>query len=73
EGGDQDGIFRMLAKRRTDRVLPDAWGGYMDAGDWDRNAQHPAAMWLLLAASAMLGCLLALALRPWFTRGLNKN
>ncbi|HOW68199.1 MAG TPA: MFS transporter [Candidatus Paceibacterota bacterium] len=36
---------------------------------WD----SPAAMWLLLAASAMLGCLLALALRPWFTRGLNKN
>jgi endoglucanase len=48
EGGGQDGIFKMLAKSRTDRVLPDAWGGHMDAGDWDRNTAHPAAMWLLV-------------------------
>jgi len=48
EGGGQDGLFRMLAARRTDRLLPDAWGGHMDAGDWDRNTAHPAAMWNLL-------------------------
>ena len=27
-------------KGRTDAVVPDAWGGYMDAGDWDRRIQH---------------------------------
>ena len=48
EGGDQDGIFKMLAEKRTDRLLPQAWGGHMDAGDWDRNSRHPAAMWLLV-------------------------
>ncbi len=48
EGAGQDGIFEMLAKNRTDRLLPDAWGGHMDAGDWDRNTAHPAAMWSLV-------------------------
>ena len=48
EGNGQDGIFKMLAKRRTERLVPDAWGGHMDAGDWDRNSAHPAAMWVLL-------------------------
>ena len=48
DGGDQDGIFRVLAKGRTDRLLPDAWGGHKDAGDWDRNTAHPAAMWFLV-------------------------
>lgn len=48
EGGDQDGLFKMLAEKRTDRLLPEAWGGHMDAGDWDRNSRHPAAMWLLV-------------------------
>ena len=48
EGGGQDGIFKMLAEKRTDRLLPEAWGGHMDAGDWDRNSRHPAAMWLLV-------------------------
>ena len=42
------GYFDMLAQRRTERLLPDAWGGHMDAGDWDRNSAHPAAMWLLV-------------------------
>jgi endoglucanase len=32
----------------TDRVLPDAWGGYQDAGDWDRNMAHIAASYMLL-------------------------
>ena len=48
ESGSQDGAFEMLMKQRTDTLLPDAWGGYMDAGDWDRNTNHPAAMWLLV-------------------------
>jgi endoglucanase len=48
ETGSQDGAFQMLMQRRTDRLLSDAWGGHMDAGDWDRNTQHPAAMWILL-------------------------
>ena len=37
-GTDKDN-FGNLVKGRTDAVVPDAWGGYMDAGDWDRRAQ----------------------------------
>jgi endoglucanase len=48
EGNGQNGLFRMLAQRHTERLVPDAWGGHMDAGDWDRNSAHPAAMWLLV-------------------------
>ncbi len=40
--------FKELMTRRTDRLVPEAWGGHMDAGDWDRNSAHPAAMWVLL-------------------------
>lgn len=33
----------------TDRVAPDSyWGGYMDAGDWDRRIQHVEVSSLLL-------------------------
>ncbi len=35
-----DGIFETLVARASDEVLPDAWGGYYDAGDWDRRIQH---------------------------------
>lgn len=36
---------------RTDRVAPDTyWGGYMDAGDWDRRIQHVEVAALLLDA-----------------------
>ncbi len=48
DGVDQDGIFLVLAKGRTERLLPEAWGGHKDAGDWDRNTSHPAAMWFLV-------------------------
>ena len=48
EADGQDDIFKMLMAKRTDRLLPQAWGGHMDAGDWDRNSRHPAAMWLLI-------------------------
>lgn len=27
------------------KTCPDAWGGYMDAGDWDRRSQHLVATW----------------------------
>lgn len=38
-GTDKDN-FGNLVKGRTETVLPNAWGGYMDAGDWDRRVQH---------------------------------
>jgi len=34
------GRFQRLLDNLTNRVLPDAWGGYMDAGDWDRRPDH---------------------------------
>lgn len=32
--------FEALIANATDEILPDAWGGYHDAGDWDRRTQH---------------------------------
>ena len=32
--------FDRLAELRTDQVVPEAWGGHFDAGDWDRRIQH---------------------------------
>jgi len=32
--------FEALPAERTDEVVADAWGGWHDAGDWDRRAQH---------------------------------
>ena len=32
--------FGNLVAGKTDRLVADAWGGYMDAGDWDRRIQH---------------------------------
>jgi endoglucanase len=32
--------FRALAEEATGEELPHAWGGMMDAGDWDRRTQH---------------------------------
>jgi endoglucanase len=40
--------FRNLVAGRTDEIVPDAWGGYMDAGDWDRRIQHLLASLYLL-------------------------
>lgn len=37
--GDKDN-FASLVKGKTEQVVADAWGGYMDAGDWDRRVQH---------------------------------
>ena len=43
-----DSNFGVLVKGKTDEIVPDAWGGYMDAGDWDRRIQHLYASRLLL-------------------------
>jgi len=43
-----DGNFGNLNKGRTDQPVANAWGGYMDAGDWDRRIQHLAVARLLL-------------------------
>ncbi len=32
----------------TSDPVPEAWGGYMDAGDWDRRTQHLQLSWDLL-------------------------
>ncbi len=39
--------FKLWLDDLTNRTLPNAWGGYMDAGDWDRRPDHtlmPLAM-----------------------------
>ena len=43
-GGEQ---FRALVEGATDEIVPDAWGGHFDAGDWDRRIQH---LWYLREA-----------------------
>jgi len=35
--------FQALNRNATDRIVPDAWGGYFDAADWDRRIQHLTA------------------------------
>lgn len=39
--GEQD-TFETLLIGKTDTEVPDAWGGYFDAADWDRRIQHLA-------------------------------
>ena len=34
--------FEALTSTKTDQIVPNAWGGYFDAGDWDRRIQHLA-------------------------------
>ena len=45
--GDQN-TRKALRETRTDELLANAWGGYFDAGDWDRRIQHLEAARLLL-------------------------
>jgi endoglucanase len=45
--GDVD-VFTKLMQGRTGEIVPNAWGGYCDAGDWDRRIQHLLASRLLL-------------------------
>ncbi len=43
EGNPETGIediFTELVAGRTEETLPQAWGGYYDAGDWDRRIYH---------------------------------
>lgn len=47
KGTDKDNFGNLVAGK-TDEVVPDAWGGYCDAGDWDRRIQHLEATRLLL-------------------------
>lgn len=44
----EDSNFGNLVKGKTDQIVPNAWGGYMDAGDWDRRIQHLDVSRLLL-------------------------
>jgi len=44
----KDNNFGNLNKGRTDQLVANAWGGYMDAGDWDRRIQHLVVSRLLL-------------------------
>ncbi|MEO1742294.1 MAG: glycoside hydrolase family 9 protein [Cyanobacteria bacterium J06629_9] len=32
--------FETLVMQRTETVVSNVWGGYFDAGDWDRHIQH---------------------------------
>lgn len=34
------GGFGTLVDSATDTIVPEAWGGHFDAGDWDRRVQH---------------------------------
>ena len=38
----RDGVdaFEALVATRTEQEAPEAWGGWMDAGDWDRRIPH---------------------------------
>lgn len=40
--------FEALTSGKTDQIVPNAWGGYFDAGDWDRRIQHLAVARSLL-------------------------
>ena len=42
------GRFQALLSHKTEEVVPEAWGGYMDAGDWDRRPGHIRVPRLLL-------------------------
>jgi endoglucanase len=38
--GTESDNFACLVKGKTNELVPNAWGGYHDAGDWDRRIQH---------------------------------
>ena len=38
----------MLLAGKTSGIVPNAWGGYCDAGDWDRRIQHLEAARVLI-------------------------
>jgi endoglucanase len=59
-----DSNFGNLVKGATTIVVHDAWGGYMDAGDWDRRIQHLDATRLLLELYELF---------PGYFAGINLN
>ncbi len=62
--GTEHNNFDCLVNGKTDQVVEDAWGGYMDAGDWDRRIQHLEATRLHLEL---------IDLRPDYFRRLDLN
>ena len=55
--------FRNLVAGKTDKLLSGVWGGYMDAGDWDRRIQHLiSSVYLLDLAEQFPSCFRALSL-----------
>ena len=47
-GLDSPNTFTQLVAGKTSEIVPEAWGGYCDAGDWDRRIQHLEATRLIL-------------------------
>ncbi|MEM5777157.1 MAG: glycoside hydrolase family 9 protein [Candidatus Aenigmatarchaeota archaeon] len=43
-----DNRFAKILRGKTQELVPDAWGGYCDAGDWDRRIAHLIAVRYLL-------------------------
>jgi endoglucanase len=59
----KDNNFGQLVGNATDRKVAGAWGGYMDAGDWDRRIQHLVVSRYLLELAGMFpDCFAKLAL-----------
>lgn len=56
--------FTDLINGRTARTLENAWGGYADAGDWDRRIQHLQTTRLLMELYEM---------NPGYFKSLNLN
>ncbi len=56
--------FDVLLRGQTREVVKNAWGGYADAGDWDRRIQHLATTRLLLELAEI---------NPGYFRQLNLN
>jgi endoglucanase len=55
--------FRNLVAGKTDKLLEGVWGGYMDAGDWDRRIQHLiSSLYLLDLAEQFPVCFKSLSL-----------
>jgi endoglucanase len=52
-GSTKQDNFDCLIKGKLERTVPQAWGGYMDAGDWDRRIQHLRVSRYLLELSEM--------------------
>lgn len=64
EAQGQDDVFTKLVENRTEKTLDNAWGGYFDAGDWDRRIHH---------LSATRKKLELLELFPEYLKSLNLN